>query len=70
MQILGEAAARLSPAVREAHPEVPWRQLAGMRNVIIHACFQLDWNAVFLAAVRDVPPLQAHLEAIRTGLPS
>ncbi len=59
LEILGEAARRISPGFREAHPTVPWRSIIGLRNFLIHAYDSVDlekvWNAVGLA-VNDVLP--------------
>jgi uncharacterized protein with HEPN domain len=47
ISIIGEASKRLSPNFREAHPEIPWREIAGMRNVIVHEYDQLDLDVIW-----------------------
>jgi uncharacterized protein with HEPN domain len=47
ISIIGEATKRLSPTFREAHPEIPWREIAGMRNVIVHEYDQLDFDVIW-----------------------
>jgi uncharacterized protein with HEPN domain len=47
ISIIGEATKRLSPTFREAHPEIPWREIAGMRNVIVHEYDQLDLDVIW-----------------------
>lgn len=42
IEIIGEAANRVSPAFRAAHPEVPWQQIIGQRNVLIHEYGEID----------------------------
>ena len=69
IQIVGEAATRLSAEFKERHPEVPWRSIAGMRHAIVHAYFEVDWNEVYGAATRDVPPLKSAIRAIVNSLP-
>ena len=69
IQIIGEAAWRLSDGLKQANPQVPWRIIAGMRHAIVHDYFQINWNEVYSTAVRDVPPLRAQIEAILAALP-
>lgn len=57
MQIIGEAAARLSEEVVTAHPEVPWRQIIGMRNRVFHGYFDVDPDVLWAAVSVDVPLL-------------
>lgn len=58
IQIVGEAAVRISKELKDRHPEVPWRLLTGMRHVIVHDYFEIDWNAVYDTSLRDVPSLK------------
>ncbi len=46
-EVMGEATKRLSQAVRDAHPEVPWRRVAGFRDVLIHDYFGIDLDEVW-----------------------
>jgi uncharacterized protein with HEPN domain len=62
--ILGEAASRLAPSFRDQHPDLPWRQMMGMRNVLVHGYFTVDLEAVWGVIERDLPPLSAELERI------
>jgi uncharacterized protein with HEPN domain len=48
LALLGEAYRGLSPTLREAHPEVPWAQIAAFRNVVIHEYFGLDLELVWM----------------------
>ncbi|MFQ5840744.1 MAG: DUF86 domain-containing protein [Candidatus Methylomirabilales bacterium] len=58
LQIIGEAARGLPEAVRALAPEIPWPKIVGMRNVLVHGYFDIDSDAVWDAATRDVPALQ------------
>jgi uncharacterized protein with HEPN domain len=69
IQIIGEAVARLSTALKDANPAVPWRSIAGMRNAVVHVYFRVDWDEVYRTATRDVLPLKTQLEAILASLP-
>lgn len=60
--ILGEAAKRVSPSYREQHPEIPWRQMAGMRDVVIHAYESVDLDEVWKTASQQVPELLVRIE--------
>lgn len=57
LEVIGEASSRLSNDMRSRAPEVPWREIIGMRNILIHGYFDIDWDAVWVAANRDVPAL-------------
>lgn len=69
-QIIGEAASRLSQAVRDRNPQVPWKPIMRMRNVIAHVYFGIDWDEVWHVAIRDVAILKPQIQAILAGLPS
>jgi uncharacterized protein with HEPN domain len=64
VEIIGEAARGLSEGLRQAHPEVPWRQMVAMRNVLIHGYFDIDVDLVWSVAENDLPKLRAQVQAI------
>lgn len=67
--IVGEAAWRLSPVLKAAFPGVPWTQIEGMRHVMVHDYFRVDWNIVYTTAAVHVPALRPHVEAMLRSLP-
>lgn len=63
LTILGEAAARVSREGREAHPEIAWPAIVGIRNRIVHEYFRVNVDTVWNTAVDDIPDLIPLLEA-------
>jgi uncharacterized protein with HEPN domain len=67
LTVIGEAAAHLSPAFREAHPQVEWRDIVAFRNIAVHAYFAVQWEIVWATATDDVPVLRRQvLEILQT----
>jgi uncharacterized protein with HEPN domain len=62
--VLGEAAKRVSPGFQDAHPEIPWRKIMGLRNVVVHEYFHVDIRRVWKIATRDIPILIAALDPL------
>lgn len=62
LEILGEAAAQIPDSVRDAYPEIPWRQVVATRNVLIHGYSGIDDDVLWNIVQEDVPSL---LEALR-----
>ena len=56
-EIVGEAAARVSATFRDAHPEVPWRQIIGQRNVLIHEYGEIKQERIWQTVTEDLPHL-------------
>ncbi len=64
LMVIGEAARSLSPQTRAMHPEVPWRRIGDLRNVIVHQYSGVDIPTVRLVVERDLPELKRTVEAI------
>lgn len=64
LSIIGEAVRRLSPGFRDSRPNIPWRQIAGMRDRLIHAYDKINWSLVWITATKDVPHLLAELDPL------
>ncbi|MBI5279849.1 MAG: DUF86 domain-containing protein [Burkholderiales bacterium] len=59
LQTLTESSQRLSDSIKATEPQVPWRELVGFRNVIVHGYLGIDIEAVWLVVEKDLPPLAA-----------
>ncbi len=57
LELIGEAATRIPGAIREAHPEIPWRIIVGMRNRLAHAYLDVDDDVAWSVVRDDVPAL-------------
>jgi uncharacterized protein with HEPN domain len=68
LEIVGEATKRIPEAVRQRYPEVPWRQMAGMRDKLSHDYISVNVRRVFDTLHVDVPPLRPALTRILTDL--
>jgi uncharacterized protein with HEPN domain len=64
LQIIGEAAYRLSQQFRERHPEIPWDQMVGMRHVLVHGYFDIDLDIVWATVQNDLPPVRRAVATI------
>lgn len=64
IEIIGEAANRISPAFQQAHPEVPWRKIVGQRNVLAHEYGDVDPSLMWDLAQKHIPALARQLEEL------
>jgi len=64
IEILGEAASRVSPEARAECPNVPWTDIVAMRNRLIHAYFDINRDIVWHTVTEELPPLIAELEKV------
>jgi uncharacterized protein with HEPN domain len=55
--IMGEAARRVTESFRQQHADLPWHEMIGMRNRIVHAYDEINWQIVWHTARRDIPDL-------------
>ncbi len=62
--IIGEAAGKLPTDLRDAHAEIPWRQIVGLRNVIAHQYFGLDLEIIWDVVEKELPELRLEVEAM------
>lgn len=69
IQIIGEAASKLSPSFRKTHQDIPWPQIIKMRHVLVHDYFGIDLAEVWAAVERDLPLLKKQVKAILKHIP-
>jgi len=70
LEIIGEATKRLSKALRSSHLEIPWRRIAGLRDVLIHDYLGVDLEAVWQITQKDMPKLRISIEKIVRNMES
>jgi len=63
IEVIGEAAGQVSDETKAALASLPWRQMSGMRNRLIHAYFDIDLDRLWDTVSADLPPLIAELQA-------
>jgi uncharacterized protein with HEPN domain len=64
IEIIGEAAGRVSRVFRDAHPEIPWQRIIAQRNVLIHRYGEIEHELVWEVVTIHIPELIAHLERL------
>ena len=64
LQVIGEAARSLSTDLKEKNPEVEWFKVIGMRNIIVHEYFRVDYSVIENVIKQNLPVLQQQIEAI------
>jgi len=64
IEVLGEAASKVSEATRSEAPAIPWRGIIGMRNRLVHGYASVDHDIVWDVVTRDLPPLLTELERL------
>ncbi len=62
LEIIGEATKRLSKPLKEQYPDIPWRNIAGLRDVLIHDYMGIDLESVWNVVENDLPPLKEQLK--------
>jgi uncharacterized protein with HEPN domain len=68
IEIIGEAVKNLPDEVKRKHPEIPWRDIAGMRDVVVHQYFGVDLDSIWHAAKKDIPDLKPKILKIQEEL--
>lgn len=64
LEIIGEATKNIPEDFRNKHPEIPWKQIAGMRDILIHGYFGVNLERVWMVVERDLPDLKTEISKI------
>ena len=69
LELVGEAARRVSDALRKKHPRIPWKEMIGLRNILAHDYGRIDHDKLYTTAVKHIPNLIKELEGFQPSKP-
>jgi uncharacterized protein with HEPN domain len=69
LMIIGEAVRSLDPTLKQRYPATPWREIAGMRNILVHDYFRINQDIVWETVEKHVPQLKAEIQKMLAELP-
>jgi len=64
IEVIGEAAKKISRLIRKNYPEIPWKDIAGMRDKLIHGYFGIDLDILWETIRQDLPQLKIHISKL------
>ncbi len=68
LEVIGEAIKQIPDHARNVHPDIPWRKIAGLRDILIHAYFGVDVLIIWSIASTEINPLVSAVSEIKNGL--
>ena len=68
IEIMGEAVKNIPKETKDKYPDIPWRQITGMRDILIHEYFGIDLELTWEVAKRDVPDLKEKMLKVKRDL--
>ena len=69
IQVIGEAVRAAASELQQRRPDLPWVQVIGMRNILVHDYFGIDMDEVWNVLIKDIPALRIAVEALLASLP-
>jgi uncharacterized protein with HEPN domain len=70
LEVIGEAAKNIPETLRQQHPHIPWQRIVGLRNVVIHAYFNVDLDIVWQIIQVNLPTVKGDIQQMRENLPN
>lgn len=67
IQVVGEAAYKLTKEFCALHPEVLWKDIVGLRHVLVHDYYRIDFQELWVVIHEELPPLRKQIEAVLSG---
>jgi uncharacterized protein with HEPN domain len=64
IEVIGEAANNTPERIKSENPEIPWREMAALRNRIIHGYFRIDYSIVWNVIIKDLPDIEPKISAL------
>lgn len=64
IEVIGEAVKHLPKDFTDKHPEIPWKKIAGMRDMLIHHYFEVDYNLLWTTVSEIIPPFKKQIESL------
>lgn len=68
IEVIGEAVKKMNPVVKDKHPDIPWKRIAGMRDTLIHDYLGVDLKLTWKVATEDIVELKRKISAVRNDL--
>lgn len=68
LEIIGEATKRIPDDLKKLHPNIPWKDMAGMRDILIHQYTEVDEDLVWKTVTQKISPLKEHIESIMNDI--
>ena len=67
LAVIGEASTKLPEPIKTALPDIPWSSIIGLRNILVHQYWEIDFDELWVILQRDLPQLAAAIERYRTS---